>query len=52
MFQIENYFRLNAMALIDNFKAEADNFFKVVNRTLSEHELKEVYALFKQVLFS
>ena len=31
------------------FKEEADNFFKVVNNTLTDDELKEVYALFKQV---
>ena len=37
------------MSVESQFKEEADNFFKVVNNTLTDDELKEVYALFKQV---
>ena len=39
------------MSVGSQFKEEADNFFKVVNNTLTltDDELQEVYALFKQV---
>jgi acyl-CoA-binding protein len=37
------------MALEAQFKETADNFSKEINQTLSNDELKEIYALFKQV---
>ena len=40
---------LHTMSLESEFKHTADTLFKEINQTLSTEELKELYALFKQV---